>query len=162
MVPIGEFDRVVEPADVHPWKPAFEPGERHRVARQNIQTDKRHTPHIARKPSRPDRKHAVGFGEALDEVVKGRPDREGCASRWRHVPIHNDYSARGQPGRKFGNQRARRTMTHHNWFMAAGDVLQKVRVPCAPGRRRMMMGQDVRHLDMTSRRPQAFGRWLPA
>src|SRR5215204_5660511 len=110
MVPIGEFYRVVEPVDVHPWKPAFELGECRSVARQNIQTDKRPTPHIARKPSRPDRKHAVGFDEALDEVVKGGPDREGCALRWRHVSIHNDYSARGQPGRKIGNQRTRRTM----------------------------------------------------
>ena len=162
MLPIGEFCRVVEPADVHPWKSTFEPGECRRVARQNIQTDKRHTPHIARKPSGPDRKHAVGFDKALDEVVKGGPDRDGCAARRRHVPIHNDYSACGQFGRKIGNQRTRRTMTHHNRFMAAGHVLQKVRGPCAPGRRRMVMGQYVRHLDMTSRRPQAFGRWLPA
>jgi hypothetical protein len=52
-------------------------------------------------------------------------------------------------------------MTHHNRFMAAGHVLQKVRGPCSPGRRRMV-GQYIRHLDMTSRRPQALGRWLPA
>ena len=162
MLPIGKFDRVVEPADVHPRKSAFEPGQCHRVARQNIQTDKRHPPHIARKPSGPDRKHAVGFDKALDEVVKGGPDRDGCAARRRHVPIHNDYSACGQFGRKIGNQRTCRTMTHHNRFMAAGHVLQKVRGPCAPGRRRMVMGQYVRHLDMTSRRPQVFGRWLPA
>src|SRR5258705_7529969 len=162
MVPIGEFYRVVEPADMHPWKSTLEPGECHRVARQNIQTDKRHTLHIARKPSRPDRKHAVGFDEALDEVVKRGPDREGCALRWRHFPIHNDYSPRGQPGRKIGRQHTRRTMAHHNWFMAAGDMLQKLRVPCAPGRRRTVMGQYIRHLNMTSRREQAFGRWLPA
>ena len=162
MVPTGEFDRVVEPADVHPWKPAFEPGECRRIPRQNIQTDKRQTPHIARKPFRPDRKHAVGLGEALDEVVKGGPDRECRASRRRHIPIHNDDSLRGQLGRKIGNQRTRRTMTHNNGFMAAGHVLKESRVPCAPGRRRMMMGQDVGHLDMASRRPQAFGRWLPA
>ena len=162
MIPIGEFYRIVEPADVHPWKSAFEPGECRSIPRQHIQTDKRQTPHIARKPFRPDRKHAVGFDEALDEVVKGRPDWERCAARWRHVPIHNDYSARRQPGREIGNQRTRRTMTHHNCFMAAGHVLKELSVPCASGRRRRMMGQDVRHLDITSRRPQAFGRWLPA
>ena len=162
MVPVGELYRVVEPTDMHPRKFTFEPGECHRVARQNIQTDKRHTPPIARKPFRPDRKHAVGFDEALDEFVKGGPDREGCASRWRHVPIHNDYSPRGQLGREIGNQRTRRTMTHRNWFIAAGHVLQKLGGPCAPGRRRTVMGQYVRHLDMTSRRPQAFGRRLPA
>src|SRR5882724_8394225 len=149
MLPIDEFYRVVEPADVHPRKSTLELGECRRVARQSIQTDKRHAPHIAREPSRPDRKHAVGLDEALDEIVKGGPDRERCTSRWRHIPIHNDYSARGQSGCEIGTQRTCRTMTHHNWFMAAGDVLQKLRSPCTPGRRRMVIGQYIRDLDMT-------------
>jgi len=162
MLPIGEFDRFVEPADVHPRKSTFEPGKCRRVPRQSIQSNKRHAPHIARKPSRPDRKHAVRFREALDEVAKGGPDRERCTSRWRHVPIHHDDSARGQLGRKIGNQRTRRTMTHHDRFTTAGHMLQKSSGPSAPGRRRRVMGQYVRHLDMTSGSPQAFGRRLPA
>jgi hypothetical protein len=99
---------------MHPRQSTFEPGECHRVARRDIHTDKRHALRIAGKPSRPDRKHAVRFGEAPDEVVKGGPDREGRALRWRHFPIDKDYSARGQPGREIGGQHTRRTMADHN------------------------------------------------
>src|SRR5882762_6680898 len=77
MVPAVEFYRVVEPSDMHSWKSAFEPGECRGVARQNIQTDKRHTLRVTRKPFGPDRKRSVGFDEALDEVEQGRPDWEG-------------------------------------------------------------------------------------
>jgi hypothetical protein len=93
MVPAGEFDRVVEPVDMHPRQFIFESGECRRVPRQDIQTDKRHALRIARKPSRPDRKHAVRFGKALDEVVKGGPDREGRAVRGWHFTIHDDDGA---------------------------------------------------------------------
>src|SRR6184192_4784876 len=114
MVPVGEFYCVVEPTDMHSWKFTFERGECHGVARQNIQTDKRPASQVARKPSRPDRKHSVGFDEALDEVEKGWPHREGRALRRGHVSIHNDYAPYGQPGRQIGNQRTRRTMTDKN------------------------------------------------
>jgi hypothetical protein len=53
-------------------------------------------------------------------------------------------------------------MTHHDRFTTVGHMLQKSSGPRAPGRRRPVMGQYVRHLDMASRRPQAFGRRLPA
>ena len=154
-LPIGEFYRLVEPADVHSRQSNFEPGECRGVTGQNIDADERRAPRIVRKPFRPDRKHAVGPGEAFDEIVKGRPDRKRCALRRRHVAIHDDDCPRGQPGRQIGNQRARRTMTHHDRFRAVGHMLQKSGIPRAPGGRRRVMGQYVRHLDVASRRPQA-------
>lgn len=160
MVPAGEFDGLVEPADRHPWQSTFEPGECRRVARQDIQTDTRHTLRIARKPSRPDRKHAVRSGEALDEVVKSGPDREGRALRRRHLPVHDDDCTRSKPSREIGGQHTRRTVTDYDGLVVANDVLQKVRGPGAPGRRLTVIGQYVRNLDATSRRPQAFSRWL--
>jgi len=68
MLPVGKFDRVVEPADVHSWQLGFESGEGYGIACQNIQAD-RHSPRIARKPPRPDWKHPVGSGNALDVLV---------------------------------------------------------------------------------------------
>ncbi len=41
-------------------------------------------------------------------------------------------------------------------------MTKKILGPRAPGWRRGMMGQYVRHLNTTARLSQMFGRWLPA
>jgi hypothetical protein len=162
MVPVGEFDRVVEPGDMQSWKFTFELGERDRIAGQDIQADERRASRIARKPFRPNRKSSVRPGKAPDEIAKSWPDRRGRALRRGHVSIHNDYAPHGQLGRQIGDQCARRAMTHHNRFIAGCHMFEKMRGPCTPRRRRVMVGQYVRHLDMTSCRPQMPGRRLPA
>ena len=161
MVPATEIDRIFEPTDVHSWKLGFELGECHSIVCQDIQADERHSPRIAGKPSRPDWKHPVGSGKALYQLVQNGSDRQGHAFRWGHLPIHNDDATHGKPGRQLGSQHARRTMTHHKWLIGGGHMFEEMRGPYAPGRRRMMVGQNVRHLDTMSRRPQMPRRWLP-
>ena len=107
MAPVGEFQCVVEPTDMHPWTISFEPCERHRVARRDIYADRGHAMRITGKPSRPGWKHAIGFDDALDEIEQGWRDREGDALRRGHIAIHDDDAPCGHPGRQIRDQQTR-------------------------------------------------------
>ena len=162
MRPVCEFDRVVEPVDRQARQSFLELREGAWVFGQDVETDERTARRIASEPSRPDRKHSCGIGEAADEVAQGRPDRGRSAVWWRDIAVDDDDGTRRQPGRQVGHQRTGRTVTDDDYLTGLIDVIEKMAGPVLPGGRLAMMRQEVRDLDRAALGAQACCGWVPA